>query len=40
MWSEVSPTEKDKYCMISLTCGIWKIKQASEYNKKETDSQV
>ena len=22
MLSEVSQTEKDKYCMISLTCGI------------------
>ena len=38
--SEVSQTEKDKYCMISLKCGIQTIKQTSEYNKKETDSQV
>ena len=22
MLSEISQTEKDKYCMISLTCGI------------------
>lgn len=27
-------------CMISLICGIWKIKQTSEYNKEETDSQI
>ena len=31
MLSEMS--EKDKYCMLSLICGIWKIKQTSEYNK-------
>ena len=35
--SEISQTEKDKYCMVSLICGIWKIQQASEYNKKEAD---
>ena len=35
--SEISHSEKDKYC-ISLICEIWKIKQTSEYNKKETDS--
>ena len=40
MLSEISQTEKDKYCMISLTCGIKKIKQTSEHNKKETDSQI
>ena len=39
MLSEISQTEKDKYCMISLTCGIQKIKQTSEYNKTETDLQ-
>ena len=37
MLSEISQTEKDKYCMVSLICGIWKIQQASEYNKKEAD---
>ena len=31
--------QKHEYYMISLIFGIWKIKQASEYNKKETDSQ-
>ena len=37
--SEISQTEKDKSCMISLTCGIYKIQQTSEYNnnnKKQT----
>ena len=38
--SEISQTEKDKYCMISLICGIWKIQQIREYNKKEADSQI
>ena len=32
--SEMSQTEKNKYCMISLMCEIWKIQQSSEYNKK------
>ena len=31
MLSEISPTEKDKYCMISLICGILKIQQMSEH---------
>lgn len=25
---------KNKYCMISLTCGIQKIQQTNEYNTK------
>ena len=33
--SEVSQTEKDKYYMISLLCGIQKIKQNSGYNEKK-----
>ena len=40
MLSEISQTEKDKHCMISLICGILKIQQTSEYNKKEADSQI
>ena len=31
--SEISQTEKDKYCM-SLICSIQKIQRTSEYNKK------
>ena len=38
--SEISQTEKNKYCMRSLICGILKIQQTSKYNKKETDSQI
>ena len=38
MLSEMS--EKDKYYMISLICGIYKIKQMNEYNKTKTDSQI
>ena len=40
MLSEVCQTEKDKYCMISHTWNLKKIKQTSEYNKNETDSQM
>ena len=36
----LSEKERDKYCLISLTCGIQKIQQTSEYNKTETDSQI
>ena len=32
--------EKDKCCMVSLTCGLQRKQQTSEYSKKETDSQV
>ena len=31
---------KNKYCMISLTCGIQKIQQTNEYNTKQTDSLI
>ena len=40
MLSEISQTEKDKYCVISLICGIQKIKQANKYNNTEADSQI
>ena len=33
MLSEISQTEKDKYCMILLNEESKKIKQISEYNK-------
>ena len=29
MLSEVSQTKKDKYCMISFTCGIFKRKKSN-----------
>lgn len=34
MLSEISQ-KKDKYCMISFLCGILKIQQSSEYNRKK-----
>lgn len=37
MLSEISQTEKEKYCMLSLIHTIWKIKQIREYNKKEAE---
>ena len=38
MLSEISLREKEKYCMISLICGIQKnTTNSSEYNKKEAD---
>ena len=40
MLSEISQTEKDKSCMLSLICGILKKKTTNEYNKTETDSQI
>ena len=40
MLSEMSQTEKDKYCMIALVCEISKIQQTSEYNQKEADLQL
>ena len=39
MLSEISHIEKDKYCMIPLTCGIQKTKQMNN-NKTQTDSQM
>ena len=39
MLPEISQ-RKIKYCIISLTRGILKIPQSSEYNQKETDSDV
>ena len=34
MLSEVSQTEKDKYCMISLTCGIQKTEQKDSQTQR------
>ena len=38
--SEISQTEKDKYCMILLICGIQKIQQTSEQNITEAYSWI
>ena len=35
MLSEISQTEKYKYCVISLICGTRKIQNNSEYFQKE-----
>ena len=40
MLSEISQTEKDQYCMLSLIFGIWKIKQMKICSKTEIDSQI
>ena len=40
MLSEISQTEKDKYCMISLIYGIFKIQQTSENNKKRRENKL
>ena len=36
--SEISQREKDKFCMITWICGMYKIQQTGEYTKKEIDS--
>ena len=38
--SEVSQTEKDKYHMIPLICGIYKKDTNELIRKTETDSQT
>ena len=37
--SEVSQTEKDKHCVISLICGIFKVIQMNLFTKQK-DSQT
>ena len=36
MLSEIRETEKDKYCMISLICGIKKLQLVVSIKKKQT----
>ena len=36
MLSERSQMEKDKYSVMSLKCGIYKVKQNSDHNKKRS----
>ena len=41
MLSEISQTEKGKYCILSLICGTLKVKQTRDYNNnssRKTDS--
>ena len=39
MLNEISQTEKDKYHMISLICGIQKISQMNKHKKTETETE-
>ena len=38
MLSEISQTEKDKYCIISHMWNLKKVQQTSEYNPQKADS--
>ena len=40
MLSEVSQTEKDKYCMISLTCGIFLKKAQMNIYAKQKQTHI
>ena len=40
MLSDITQAEKDKYCIISLTCTILNVIQVNVYNQTETDSQI
>jgi len=40
MLSDITQAEKDKYCIISLTCAILNVIQVNVYNQTETDSQI
>ena len=34
-YAKWNKSDKDKYCIISLTRGIWKTKQMNQHNKTE-----
>ena len=40
MLSEISQTDKEKYCMLSLIFEIQKLKQPNVHNKTEIDLQI
>ena len=40
MLSEISQTDKEKYCMLSLIFEIQKLKQTNVHNKTEIDLQI
>ena len=40
MLSEISQTEKDKYCMTSPICGIYKKKKKKKKSNIETESRM
>ena len=39
-YAQWNKSEKDRYWMISLICGISVTQQTSEYNKTEADSFI
>ena len=39
MLSDISQTEKEKYCMVFLTCGIFRKKERERVKLIETDSR-
>ena len=39
MLSEISQTKKDKYCMISLICGVYKTNKTHRYREQTGDYQ-
>ena len=39
MLSEISQTEKDRYCMISLVCGIEKTRQTKQNENRLIDTE-
>ena len=39
-YAKRNKSEKDKYCMISLICGIYKTNQMNKHNKTEAESQI
>ena len=39
MVNEISQTKKDKYCTISHTCGILKMKTSKQNTKKLLDTE-
>ena len=40
MLNEICHSEQDKHCMISLICGILKVKQINDYSKTEINSRI
>ena len=40
MLSEITQTIKDKYCMISLVCRIFKIQQNNDFNQKKKQTHI
>ena len=38
MLSEINQSEKDKSCVISLICEMYKTKQMNQHNKTETEA--